>query len=157
MNKTFLYAVGALVVGFGLGFLLFHSSVGIKAAVVTPSNALDNQALVNELQLIVNPLVGVEQTTTVAIDFPSTSSSTPIGTTTAPGLPALAGDLVFVSPSTSTVGVVYTASVTTPSPTSATFTVYATVASGSAAIDPAASLFTFTVLPKASFIAPVGL
>lgn len=155
-SEKYGFAFVALVVGVFLGYLFFHSS-GIGA--ITPSTkTLDSQDLTNELSLIVAPLQAIEQTTTASLAFTAVGTSTAQTTTTAPGLAASLGDIVLVSPvTTSTPGVVFSGSVVTPSTTSATFGISAQLASGTVAITPGASTFSLTVLPKATFIAPTGL
>lgn len=155
MNKNIFLAIGALVVGFVAAFFLFGAS---KTAGITPYNCLNQQILCNELAAIAAPLSAIESTTTVSIAFTTVGTSTAQTTTTAPGIAASLGDIVLVSPvTTSTPGVVFSGAVVTASTTSATFSISAQLASGTAAITPNSSTFSILVLPKASFVAPVGL
>ena len=165
-NKHLVLAVVIGVVVVALGFMGFNaidlasnqktvSSLG--AANVTAYNGLNNQALVNELNLIANPLVAIEQTTTASIAFTAVGTSTAQSTATTIGIVASLGDIVLVSPNGTTTGVMYNAQVTTASTSSATININAVLASGTVAVTPNAQTFNVTVLPFASFKAPVGL
>jgi hypothetical protein len=163
MNTKFLVGVAVAVGLFFLGVSAFKSPVVVSspslgAANVTAANALDQQSLVNELNLIANPLVAIGSDVSVSISFPAISTSTLMVSTTTvvTGGAGQLGDEVLVEPNTPTAGVQFAGEVTVASTTSATFQIVAFNASG-AAVTPTSTTFNVMVLPYSTFKAPVGL
>lgn len=159
MNKTTIWIIVVAVLG-ALAVWLFWKPAAptFGAANVSPGNAMNNQSLVNELNLIANPLVAVGNGATASIDFPNLTTSTIAQSTTTvvTGLAGALGDQVLVSPVTPTTGAVFTGYVSTASTTSATFTMVEQLSAGSA-VDATGTVLNVIVLPALTFKAPVGL
>lgn len=154
------FVIGLVFGGF-IGYVSYHAPVqtGGASANVTASNALDQQSLVNELNLIANPLTNIEEQTTASLQFGSLTSTSTTGlnaTTTVLSIPASLGDSVLVNPVTPTAGVQYDGFVSVASTTGATITITAANDSGATVI-PTSTTFNIVLLPFASFKAPVGL
>lgn len=170
-NKHLVLAAVVAVVILGLGYFAFTALQANKpanfgaGATIGYQSSLYNQntfngfnSLLQDLIAVRLPLSAINQTTTAVIAWPAVSSSTPGATTTAPGLACAVGDFVMVQPVTTSSGaVVFSGACTTASTTSATFSLYATVASGSVAVTPAATNMHITVIPFATFTGAAAL
>lgn len=161
MNNKYVFAVVGAVVGLVIGFYAFGAKVSSSevtfGSITASTKTLDSQDLTNELSLIVAPLQAIEQSTTASITFPAVNPAVPQSTTTNIGVAASLGDVVEIAPNgTSTGAPVYSAQVTTASTTSATVTIEAQGGTAGTST-PNAQTFNVTVLPFASFKAPVGL
>jgi hypothetical protein len=156
MNKTIVIAVVvALVLGGFIGYALAPKSASLGAANVTPYNAMNNQSLVNELNLIANPLVAIiagsgsfGNTTLGAL---GTSTSTATLNVSTPG--AALGDMCESGLASATSSVISTNCSISSAGTS-TVTVFN---SANSATNVATGTVNVRVFPNASFNAPVGL
>ncbi len=164
-NKIFGYiGIGLIIVGIIFAGLMIKNQSDLLGATVNYSNSLSQTNLYNSLESLLSdinrvrlPLSGMVTSSTAQIVWPSVGAASTTATSTqVVGLAALQGDLVFLSPSTSTASTTYSISVLTASSTSATFTIVAHNG-GSAAVTPTATDFKLTVLPRATFLVPGAL
>lgn len=158
MNKNTSIVIG-FVVALLLGGFVGHSIQGGAgnlgaAQAITASNALNQQRLINELQLVSNVLA-LPQTVTASYGFGAlgavnSTTSTLSNATTSVG--AALGDYVFVAPVTPTALVNYFGQVSS----AGNVTIYAQNVS-STAQTPSASVFNIWDVPKAAVSALSGL
>lgn len=160
MNNKYLLVGLALVVGLGVGYVLPHASK--LGSVISPSAALDQQVLINDfnsltadLQAVRAPLAGMLQVTTVTT---TTAQLSAFGTSTdmiASGaftVTSTLGDTVVLGVGTPTTGILYFPQITAANTVKVNF-----LNTTNAAVTPATTTFTLTVLPAASFTAPAAL
>jgi len=165
MNNKFFMGVAVLGLVF-LGVIAFKpapksSSLNLGSANVSNQGGLDQQSLINELNLIANPLVAIYSSSSANYTPPLTLG--PIGSTTstasstltftsASGGPFTVGDLLEVGEATTTASVYFNAQVVN----SSTLQISAfNLGLGNDSLT-AATLYVKD-LPQATFIAPTGL
>lgn len=154
MNK-YLLAVCGVVVGLALGFMFFHNSSKSLGLTVSSANGLDQQALITELQNIVNPVLGLSATTTVNFGPGALGpffSSTSTKETTFAVSGAAVGDYVLVGVTTATANTIVTGRVS-----AANVVTVDIVNQSTTAQTPASSTYNLTVVPFASFQAPTSI